>query len=71
MQINRTLTKLELSSNAVDYDGTKALAGALAENTSLTSFALRCAGSIPHPLTCLLCFYHLCFHGNELILSKC
>lgn len=41
LQINTTLTKLDLNSNAVDYDGTKALASALAENTSLTAFSLR------------------------------
>ena len=40
LKANTTLTALELNNNSVDYDGTVALAEALAENTSLETFSI-------------------------------
>ena len=42
LQMNTTLTSLELNSNNIDYDGATALAEAIKENTSLTALHLRC-----------------------------
>ena len=39
--MNTTLTALELSSNSIDYDGCKALAEAVAENSSISTLAIR------------------------------
>ena len=41
LQLNTTLTKLELSGNSIDYDGAAALAEALAQNTSLQALSIR------------------------------
>jgi Ran GTPase-activating protein (RanGAP) involved in mRNA processing and transport len=41
MQMNTTLSSLELNGNVIDYEGSKALAEAIKENTSLTALHLR------------------------------
>ena len=41
MQVNTTLERLELNSNAIDESGVTALAEALVENNTLTALALR------------------------------
>ncbi len=41
MQVNTTLERLELNSNAIDESGVTALAEALVENKTLTALALR------------------------------
>lgn len=41
LQMNTTLTSLELNSNNIDYDGALALAEAITENTSLSALHLR------------------------------
>jgi Leucine Rich repeat len=43
VQLNTTLTTLELNGNVIDYDGAVALASALTENESLTTLTIRCA----------------------------
>jgi hypothetical protein len=42
MQMNTTLTALELNGNNIDYDGATALAEAITQNTSLSVLHLRC-----------------------------
>ena len=42
MQMNTTLTALELNGNNIDYDGATALAEAITQNTSLAVLHLRC-----------------------------
>lgn len=41
VQVNTTLERLELNSNAIDESGVTALAEALVENKTLTALALR------------------------------
>ena len=41
VQVNTTLDRLELNSNAIDESGVTALAEALVENKTLTALALR------------------------------
>ena len=43
LQLNTTLTTLELNSNVIDYAGISEVASALVDNTSLTSLYVRYA----------------------------
>ena len=40
LKVNTTLTALELNNNNIDYEGTCALAEALAENSTLETFSI-------------------------------
>lgn len=41
LQVNTTLTHLELSSNTIDYDGITALSEALVENQALRTLQIK------------------------------